>query len=63
MSVETGTGQRLERKFASFSEHCRPKVLARLNGQELCAVKTRGVFPWHRHADSEEFTAPGGVEV
>ncbi|MGE0321062.1 MAG: cupin domain-containing protein [Polyangiaceae bacterium] len=54
MSGETGHRQRLGEKFASFSEHWRPKVLARLNGQELRAVKTQGVFPWHRHEDSEE---------
>ena len=54
MSGETGHRQRLGEKFASFSEHWRPKVLARLTGQELRAVKTRGVFPGHRHEDSEE---------
>ncbi len=54
MSAEAGKRQSLADKFAAFSEHWRPKVLAELNGQELRAVKTQGVFPWHRHEDSEE---------
>lgn len=44
----------LEKKFASFSEHWRPKVVAALNGQEVKLVKVQGIFPWHRHEDSEE---------
>lgn len=44
----------LDAKFASFAEHWRPKVAARLNGQELRLVKVRGEFPWHAHADAEE---------
>ena len=44
----------LDQKFALFHEHWRPKVAARLNGQELRLVKVRGVFPWHTHADAEE---------
>ena len=31
--------------FASFEERWRPKVAARLNGQELKLVKVQGVFP------------------
>lgn len=41
-------------KFALFSEHWRPKVVAALNGQELKVVKVQGVFPWHLHEDCEE---------
>lgn len=44
----------LAAKFASFTERWRPKVGARLNGQELRLVKVQGVFPWHAHADAEE---------
>ncbi|MBI1187889.1 MAG: cupin domain-containing protein [Alphaproteobacteria bacterium] len=44
----------LEAKFAAFSEHWRPKVVAALNGQEVKAVKVQGVFPWHSHAACEE---------
>jgi mannose-6-phosphate isomerase-like protein (cupin superfamily) len=41
-------------KFAAFSEHWRPKVVADLNGQTVRLVKVQGVFPWHSHADAEE---------
>jgi mannose-6-phosphate isomerase-like protein (cupin superfamily) len=45
----------LDSKFAAFSEHWRPKIIAALNGQEVKVVKVaKGVFPWHRHDDSEE---------
>lgn len=44
----------LAEKFAAFSEHWRPKVAARLNGQDVRLVKVQGVFPWHSHPDAEE---------
>jgi mannose-6-phosphate isomerase-like protein (cupin superfamily) len=45
----------LDRKFALFSEHWRPKVVAALNGQEIKLVKVQGTFPWHRHDAEDEF--------
>ena len=44
-----------DEKFALFSEHWRPKVIARLNGHEIKAVKVKGEFPWHHHTDADEF--------
>jgi mannose-6-phosphate isomerase-like protein (cupin superfamily) len=44
----------LAEKFAAFSEHWRPKLVAALNGQEVKLVKAQGIFPWHHHDDSEE---------
>lgn len=41
-------------KFALFTEHWRPKVIARLNGQELKLIKVHGVFPWHSHEKEDE---------
>ena len=41
-------------KFARFSEHWRPKVVAALNGQEMKLVKVQGVFPWHHHEEEDE---------
>lgn len=41
-------------KFARFSEHWRPKVVAALNGQEVKLVKVQGVFPWHQHDHEDE---------
>ena len=41
-------------KFALFSEHWRPKIVASLNGQDVKLVKVQGTFPWHHHAEAEE---------
>ena len=41
-------------KFAAIDEHWRPRVAARLNGQDVRLVKVQGVFPWHSHPDAEE---------
>lgn len=49
-------------KFALFSEHWRPKVVASLNGQEVKLIKVQGVFPWHHHeAEDELFLVWRGV--
>ncbi len=45
----------LDDKFARFSEHWRPKVIAALNGQEVKLVKVKGEFPWHHHENEDEF--------
>jgi mannose-6-phosphate isomerase-like protein (cupin superfamily) len=44
----------LAEKFAAFSEHWRPKIIAELNGQEVKVVKFQGVFPWHSHEIEDE---------
>jgi mannose-6-phosphate isomerase-like protein (cupin superfamily) len=44
----------LEDKFARFTEHWRPKIVAELNGQEVKVVKVQGVFPWHLHENEDE---------
>jgi mannose-6-phosphate isomerase-like protein (cupin superfamily) len=44
----------LEDKFARFSEHWSPKILARLNDYHVKAVKLQGEFVWHRHDDTDE---------
>lgn len=46
---------RLAEKFGQFSEHWRPKVIAALNGQEVKLIKVKGEFPWHYHAEEDEF--------
>lgn len=46
---------RLDEKFSLFSEHWRPKVVARLNGQEIKLIKVKGEFPWHSHLEEDEF--------
>ena len=44
----------IEEKFAAFTEHWRPKIVAQANGQDIRLVKTKGTFPWHSHRDAEE---------
>jgi mannose-6-phosphate isomerase-like protein (cupin superfamily) len=41
-------------KFARFSDHWSPKVIAELNGQQVKLVRMLGEFPWHFHADEDE---------
>lgn len=41
-------------KFARFSEHWRPKVVAEFTGQQLRLVKIKGEFPWHHHDAYDE---------
>jgi len=45
----------ISEKFALFTEQWRPKVIARLNGQEVKLIKVLGEFPWHTHAAEDEF--------
>jgi quercetin dioxygenase-like cupin family protein len=52
--VNEGATIDLAQKFAAFSDHWRPRVAARLNGQDVRLVKVQGVFPWHSHADADE---------
>jgi mannose-6-phosphate isomerase-like protein (cupin superfamily) len=49
------TKTNLDEKFGLFGEHWRPKVIARLNGQEVKIIKVQGEFPWHFHAEEDEF--------
>lgn len=44
----------LTQKFSLFTEHWRPKVVARLNGQEVKVVKFKGTFVWHQHENEDE---------
>ena len=44
----------LTEKFAAFSEHWRPKIVAELNGQEVKLAKFKGEFVWHRHEKEDE---------
>ena len=38
-----------------LDEAWRPRVIATLNGQEVKLIRVKGVFPWHRHDDADEF--------
>lgn len=41
-------------KFALFSAHWSPKIVAALNGQHVKLVKFRGEFVWHHHEHEDE---------
>ena len=40
--------------FAALAEPWRPRVVARLNGQEVKVARLEGPFVWHHHADADE---------
>jgi mannose-6-phosphate isomerase-like protein (cupin superfamily) len=44
----------INNKFAKFTEHWRPKVVASLNGQEVKLVKFKDEFVWHKHDEADE---------
>ena len=50
------SGERIDlaSAFAGFDDHWRPRLAARLNGQDVRIVKVQGVFPWHRHNEADE---------
>ncbi len=45
----------LSEKFALFSEHWTPKIIAELNDYQIKIVKVEGDFVWHDHSDTDEF--------
>ena len=44
----------LAEKLSLFSEHWSPKIVARLNGQEVKLAKLKGEFVWHKHDHEDE---------
>ncbi len=46
---------RLSEKFALFSEHWTPKIVAELNENHVLIAKVQGEFVWHTHAEDEFF--------
>jgi len=44
----------LDRELELINEPWRPKVIARLNGQEVKLAKFRGEFVWHTHETEDE---------
>jgi mannose-6-phosphate isomerase-like protein (cupin superfamily) len=44
----------LREAFAAVDAHWRPRVVARLNGQDVKVARFRGPFVWHHHADADE---------
>ncbi|MFN3193228.1 MAG: cupin domain-containing protein [Aureliella sp.] len=44
----------LEEKFAQFSDHWNPRIVAELNGQQVKVAKLLGEFDWHAHQAEDE---------
>jgi len=44
----------LSDELAAIGEHWRPRVVGRLNGQEVKLAKVRGEFVWHHHEEADE---------
>jgi mannose-6-phosphate isomerase-like protein (cupin superfamily) len=41
-------------KFAMFSEHWSPKIIAQMNEYHFKIVKVQGEFVWHDHPETDE---------
>jgi mannose-6-phosphate isomerase-like protein (cupin superfamily) len=41
-------------KFARFSEHWSPKIIAQMNDYHLKLAKVSGEFVWHDHPETDE---------
>jgi mannose-6-phosphate isomerase-like protein (cupin superfamily) len=41
-------------KFATFSDHWAPKIVAQMNDYQFKLVKFSGDFVWHSHRDTDE---------
>jgi mannose-6-phosphate isomerase-like protein (cupin superfamily) len=44
----------LNGKFALFSDHWSPKIIAKMNDYHFKLVKIQGEFVWHRHEETDE---------
>lgn len=43
-----------EAKFAKFTDHWSPKIIAKMNNYHFKLVKFQGDFIWHRHVHTDE---------
>ena len=44
----------LDEKFASFTDHWAPRIVASYNGNDIRIVKVEGEFVWHVHDDTDD---------
>ncbi len=44
----------LNEKFSTFNDHWQPRIVGRLNGQEVKLAKLKGEFVWHKHDEEDE---------
>jgi mannose-6-phosphate isomerase-like protein (cupin superfamily) len=45
----------LAEKFATFSEHWAPRIVASYNDNDIRIVKVAGEFVWHKHDETDDF--------
>lgn len=45
----------LAEKFAAFTEHWAPRIVARYNDNDIRIVKVEGEFVWHAHPETDDF--------
>ena len=45
----------LAEKLGLFHEHWQPRIVARINDDEVRIVKVKGEFVWHKHDDTDDF--------
>ena len=45
----------LDEKLSLFAEHWQPKIVARINENDVRIVKVKGEFVWHKHEDTDDF--------
>jgi mannose-6-phosphate isomerase-like protein (cupin superfamily) len=45
----------LAEKFASFSDHWAPRIVATYNDNDIRIVKVAGEFVWHKHDETDDF--------
>lgn len=45
----------LAEKLGLFDEHWQPKIVARINENDVRIVKVKGEFVWHKHDDTDDF--------
>lgn len=44
----------LKKKFESFSDHWKPKIVGEVNDAHIKLVKLKGEFTWHHHEREDE---------
>jgi mannose-6-phosphate isomerase-like protein (cupin superfamily) len=45
----------LAQKLGLFDDHWQPKIVARINDNDVRIVKVKGEFVWHKHDDTDDF--------
>jgi mannose-6-phosphate isomerase-like protein (cupin superfamily) len=55
----------LQEKFAKFSEHWSPKIIAQMNDYYFKIAKVQGEFIWHDHQETDEvfLVVKGQLEI